>query len=262
MKNTVQPLFVTLLLLFYAQASFAKCLGNALDVWPGPGTTVRQNAVFVLNGTGTSMSVIYGLNTKYPIYLKAGKQKIKLQMKETLTGDFKVAQAILIPATNLQAGLEYELIIDNLPDNERVTMYDRTTGKELKTRWKVIEGLDKTAPLFTQQPQYTSKAKQALGCGPAVRVNFSFTTADTVSNVLVQATVKDMVTGRMLTYYIAPLGNTITIGHGMCAGAFDFVDSRAYEVSFALMDASGNITPEPSKAIAFTAPTFADSGEE
>jgi phosphate/sulfate permease len=257
MKRTLPQLFLATLLLLYTATAYAKCAGSGLDVWPAPGTSIRQNPVFILNGYAASMTVINGLNIKYPVYLKSGNQKIKLQVKEILIGQYRIAQAILIPRENLEAGKVYEMCIDSLPDNESIRMYNNTSNTRLKIQWQVTNGLDKDAPQWTQPPAYTNKTKNALGCGPAIAVNFSFGSNEAPAALMVLATVKDMVTGKKTDYYIVPAEGKITVGYGMCSGAFDFTDSRAYEVTFALMDASGNITP-PCNPISFTAPTFAD----
>jgi hypothetical protein len=47
---------------------------------------------------------------------------------------------------------------------------------------------------------------------------------------------------------------TIKIGHGMCLGAFLFENGDDYEISFDLMDASGNTTNWTDDKIEFTKP--------
>ncbi len=253
-RITVQATFLLALLLL-SVASFAKCAASSLSVWPAPGT-IKQNPIFVLDGYAASMDVIVGLNKKYAVYLKSGNARIKLEVKETLLGQYRIAQAILVPIENLRAGKEYELCIDSLPANEGVRMYDSQTYKPIKIKWKVIEGIDKEAPQWTAQPKYLDKAKHAFGCGPGIDVNFSYAANDSLANYIIKATVKDVATGEKAIYYINAAKDKITIGHGMCSGAFDFVDNKAYEVEFSLMDASGNISQWPTCPIAFTGPTF------
>jgi lipoprotein-anchoring transpeptidase ErfK/SrfK len=255
------PLHIPFLLvsLLFSAASFAKCAGAYLSVWPAPGK-INQNPIFVLDGYAASMDVIYNLNKKYAVYLKSGNTKIKLEIRETLTGQYRIAQAILVPTENLQIGKEYELIIDDLPENEGVRMYDYTNNKKLAIKWKVVAGIDKEAPQWTVQPKYTGKSKMAFGCGPGIDVSFSYAANDSLSNHLIKATVKDVATGKTATYYIPASQNKITVGHGMCSGAFDLIDDKAYEVEFSLMDASGNTSQWPTCWIGFTAPSF-NSGQ-
>jgi len=247
-------LFISLLL---AAAALAKCGPSQLTIWPAPGGTINQNPIFVLDGyEEASINIIYNLNKKYAVYLKSGNTKIKLQVKETLTGQYRIAQAILVPTENLQAGKEYELVIDSLPEHQGIRMYDYINKKMFAIKWTAVAGIDKQAPQWSAQPKYLDKQKHAFGCGPGIDINFSYATNDSLSNHLIKATVKDLSTGQKATYYIPAAPNKITVGHGMCAGAFDFMEKQGYEVEFSLMDASGNLSQSPTCSIAFTGPTF------
>jgi hypothetical protein len=59
---------------------------------------------------------------------------------------------------------------------------------------------------------------------------------------------------------VSPVSNTLRIGYGMCSGEFYFEDGEKYEISFSLMDASGNMTDSLTKRITFISPTDKDTG--
>ena len=63
--------------LFYSFSANAICAENGLRIFPS-GATIKQNSIFVIDGYAQSQKVILGLNKAYPVYLKSGKQKIKL----------------------------------------------------------------------------------------------------------------------------------------------------------------------------------------
>lgn len=59
---------------------------------------------------------------------------------------------------------------------------------------------------------------------------------------------------------VTPDSTSLRIGHGMCSGEFDFEDGGEYEISFSLIDASGNRNDTLTKAIKFISPTDKDTG--
>jgi hypothetical protein len=76
------------------------------------------------------------------------------------------------------------------------------------------------------------------------------------SEIIIKTTVKNLKTRKETTYYIEPNQEVINVGHGMCSGAFAYVeDDEHYEIEFAYMDSSGNLTPWTGERIKFTKPT-------
>lgn len=135
---------------------------------------------------------------------------------------------------------------------------------------KVILGLNKAYPVYLKSGNQKinliiteiNKSLVYYGCGPSIHVVFSNPAKDN-SDIIVQTTVKDLKTKQETTYYIQPVGDKIKVGHGMCSGAFDFEDgSQNFEVAFAFIDASGNLTPWTGEPIKFTKPKVQTSDEE
>lgn len=233
---------------------YADCAGTGLWIFPS-GQTIRQNSIFVLDGYAESQNVILGLNKKHNIYLKSGNKKIKLQVIEICVGQFYLTQAVLKPETELEAGLDYTMYIDSLPEYESFNKYNRTTHKYEPVKYKVVAEKDIEKPLLTTKPKELKKTLVHYGCGPSIHLVFSNPAKDN-SDLIVKTTVKDLKTGKEATYYIEPDGDNINVGHGMCSGAFEFEDkSNNYEVEFSFMDASGNLTSWTGERIKFTKPT-------
>src|SRR5690606_37222929 len=92
------------------------------------------------------------------------------------------------------------------------------------------------------------------GWGRSIHVVFS-NPAQANSELLIKTTVKNLKTGKQTTYYVKPDSQKIKVGHGMCAGAFDFDDGNNYEVEFSFIDSSGNITFWTGERIKFTKPS-------
>lgn len=240
--------------LFCTATVYADCAETGIWIFPS-GQTIKQNAIFVLDGYAESQKVIKGLNKKHNIYLRSGNKKIKLLVTEICVGQFYLTQAVLKPETELEAGLEYTMHIDNLPKYESFNKYNKTIQKYEPVTYKVVHEKDNEKPLLISKPKELEKTLIHFGCGPSIHVIFSNPVKDN-SEVIIKTTVKNQKTGKKTTYYIQPDGDKIKVGHGMCSGAFDFEEkSDNYEVEFSFMDASGNLTAWAGETLKFSKPT-------
>jgi hypothetical protein len=238
--------------LYCSTSLYADCSGNGLYVFPS-GNTIRQNSIFVLDAYAHSQSIIFELNKTHPIYLKSGSRRVKLIVKEICIGQFELTQAILTPEKKLEPGLEYELFIDKLPINERLKRYNNKTNQYEPIKFNVVAGIDTDTPVLLSTPKEINKSFVQFGCGPAISVDFNFPVKDS-SEVIIKTTVKNLKSGVETTYYIKTENNEISVGHGMCSGAFKFDESNDYEIEFSFMDASGNLTTWKGERIKFTKP--------
>ena len=253
MCNFMRQLLTIIIGLFCTVTAYADCAGTGLWVFPN-GKTIKQNSIFVLNGYAESQNLILGLNKKYNVYLKSGNKKIKLLVTEICVGQFYLTQAILKPAAELEAGLEYTMYIDSLPQYESFNKYNTTTHKYEPVTYKVVAEKDLEKPQLSSQPKEIKKSLVHYGCGPSIHVVFNNPSNDK-SDIIIRTTVKNLKTGKETTYYIEPDGDKIKVGHGMCSGAFDFDEGNNYEIEFSFMDSSGNITAWTGKRIKFSKPT-------
>jgi hypothetical protein len=253
-KANLKKIILIFILIFTALNGFSKCASSGLYFWPTK-PTISQNSIFVIDGYATSQEIINGLGSVYKVFLKSKTQKIKLAIQELLVGQYSLTQAVLKPETALSMGEEYELLIENLGDSEGlVSKYNSTTGQREKIKWTIIKNDDTIPPSWTTIPKYTNSTNQMYGCGPATFVDFSFSAIDS-SEFLIRTTVKNMSTQKETTYYLTSTEKTISIGHSMCSGAFNFNNGSKFEVEFSLFDASGNITKWTGDRIPFKSPT-------
>src|SRR5690606_27206257 len=117
--------------------------------------TVSQNSFFVIDGYASSQKIISGLGTTYKVYLKSDKEKIKLNVRELLVGQYSLTQAILKPEKILSVGQEYELIIENLGELEsQVYKYNDATRQREKVKWTVSNFNDTVSPTWTKMPKF------------------------------------------------------------------------------------------------------------
>lgn len=238
--------------LFPAMAG-AKCAMNG--IYPlSQNTILNRNGLIILEFYGASQSLVPGLNKTYPVYLLSGKEKVPLQVAETLRGEFMLIQVVLKATADLTAGKEYELHIGQLPDYEREPQkYNGRLGKWETLTFTISNEADLVKPSFGRLPAETKKTMIALGCGPARWVYFSLSSNDE-SETFVRARVKNKATGKLTEFILLIENGRVMVGHGMCSGGFHFDNGTDFEVTFALMDQSGN-SSETTEAIAFRAPS-------
>jgi len=237
----------------------AECTSSAIWCWPTR-TIIKKNSIFILTFYGLSQNIVSQIGKKHSVYLRSGKQKFPLLIKEIHKGEFELTQVLLKPSNELTGGLEYEIFIDSLPQYEGIEKWNSETKKRETAKWIVSNSRDTEKPIWTELPTFNSKTMVEYGCGPAKWVNFSFRFSDS-SDILIKATVKSLKTLTETTYYLEKEDNKIKIGHGMCSGAFHFGQGNKYEVTFSLMDQSGNFSANNSKPIIFTQPSVPTQGE-
>lgn len=233
----------------------AECAGEGLWAFPQT-TTIKQNSLIVVTGYFRSQRIVTSLNKKYPIYLESEGHKVKLNVKSTYKGMFELTQAILKPNEKLIAGRTYQLKIDKLDDFRRsqLSRWNSELGKNEPIAWKVDGATDTEIPKLLNQPELIDKRTTHYGCGPAMYADFKIQTNDE-SDVLVKTELIDLESGESTTYFLSFNDtDTLSVGHGMCSGAFDFQENGKYKVRFSLMDICGNENNDWTAWIAFDSP--------
>ncbi|QKJ63228.1 hypothetical protein [Flavobacterium sp. M31R6] len=246
-----EKIYLILSLLFVINSS-AKCADNGFSVFPS-NKKIKQNSIFVISGYYSSQDIIELLNKEYLVYLKSGNEKVNLIVTEFHKGQYNVSQSILKPERNLKIGLEYTLVIDSLPGNENLEKFNSETYKYEPFKFIVTNDIDNEKPTFTSKPIIIKNESNFLGCGISSFVVFNCPILDK-SEYLVKATIRNIKSNKTSTYYINPYDGKISIGHGMCSGAFNLEDENSYEVEFEIMDASANYTIWNKEKIKFKKP--------
>lgn len=232
----MRHLITILLLVLTVHTARAMCGGATAQVWPS-GKTLSPNPVILIDVSGNS-SLIHLMGTRYHAMLCSGNDTIPLTIAERFEGQFSASQALFRPERALQKRQEYELFIQGLENPLEMVYRMDPKGNKLPVRWNVSDETDLVAPQWTQQTSYKDASYMSYGCGPAVSMNFNLQ-ADP-ADVLVRTTVTNKLTGKMHFYYLHPEDGQLSVGHGMCSGAFVFEPQAEYDVCFCLVDASGN----------------------
>jgi hypothetical protein len=241
-----------LMLMIAANPLFADCGGGSYSVWP-KSKTLHPNGIIVIGASGDKFEYGSGIGVKYPAYLICDSVRVKLVVLERHTGDYDMTQVLLKPAVPLKSGAVYELRIDSLPLIESGSRkYNYDLRREEMYQWKISDSNDTLAPVWNAKPHVTSKSYVQYGCGPEMHVNFNYQIADS-SAVLLRTTVTNSDTKKKTTYCLAASDTAVSVGMYMCGGEFVLKRNVIYEVTFDIIDASGNVTPWIGKPIQFTA---------
>lgn len=245
-------IFTVLLFLSIGFKGLADCAGTGLYVFPAQ-KEIKKTSLFLLEGYAESQHVIHGLNTKHSIYLQSGNERIALEVIETHIGQFYLTQALLKPEKSLTPGKHYQLVIDSLPAYEQFGNYNSSTQKYDPIVYLIKDESDIKAPDWDAVVSEKSKSLQHFGCGPDIHVTFDFKATDD-SEIWALAKVKSVETGNITSYILHQSNLGVSVGHGMCSGAFTFNEGVQFQVRFSLMDSSGNKASNDSEWVAFTKP--------
>lgn len=251
----MKQLLLVLIAVAYSAPLYADCSDSGISIFPRQ-STIKQNPIFILEGYLESQPIITGLNKQYPIYLQNDHEKVRLQVTETLIGQVALTQAVLKPEKELEAGTEYTLIIENLPEHECIALFGLAP-----IIYKVTLGRDLEKPLLNGKVRVLKKTLVHYGCGPSTHVLFSNPATDS-SALLVKVKLKSIKSGKETAYYIQVADTYFGIGRGMCSGAFSFNSGNTYEATFVFMDASGNTASMKGEKLQFTKPTVLTPGED
>ncbi|MBC7448227.1 MAG: hypothetical protein H7330_09235 [Hymenobacteraceae bacterium] len=245
----MKKIILILLALLPALRGAAKCGGRGLWVWP-TSSFVSTNAVFVLNANGLSQEVITNLNKKHAVYLISENQKVRLQVREVCVGQYLITQAVLVPIDPLVVGADYQLIIENLPQYQALESRKTEMGRLEQPHWKVSASLAPEPIAWLSSPKVVNKQKIEYGCGPERYVTFNYALAIS-GEYLLKTTIQGAGDNFKTTYYLEAERGQVSVGHGMCSGAFLLADNSHYEVTFDVFDAQGNVFAWQGPPIAF-----------
>jgi hypothetical protein len=245
--------------LFLSVTLHAKCVLNGIYL-TSTNREVFNHSYIIIEFLEGSKQIAEKLNIHYPVFLRAGNDKIPLQVEEILTGGYRKTQVIVRLTKAPFPGKKYTLIIGNLKKADaKPEEYNYETRKTEPFIFTGVAAPSVKAPVFINAPQELKKTMVSYGCGPARWIYYQFSSS--LENIFVKAALTDKTTGRTTTYIVAAeKDGTLKIGHGMCSGSFGFSEGHQYEISFSLLDPGGNKST-PASALTVV-PPFKETEEE
>ncbi len=234
----MKTLFSFLLLTVVNLVALADCAGSGIYVWPKT-SEISENPVITVEGYYSDQKIIRSIEKEYHLYLKSEHQLVRLKLIEVLEGQMDLTQIVLKPLKQLTDGVKYELCAFSTPKSPSSLPVEYELNIP-NTKWTVKALNDKTNPIFEQQPQLTGSTVIYYGCGPSNFMNFAYATNETTA-YLIRTTVTNIEDESSITYYLPANGKgELSVGHGMCSGAFTPILGVKYKIEFSLLDGSWN----------------------
>lgn len=237
MKKTI---FTLLFLCFYAP-SFSYPVIWGFNIYPKT-NSITSNPIFIIEGYSASQEVIANLNIRHKIYLWSFKEIVPLTVEKSLSS----GQVILKPIQLLKLGETYELRIDNLDEYNK--------GAWDTVRYQVNQSADTIPPEWYATPIYHNKIYEEFYCGGGGSSVYFCGKAIDTSPIFIYVKITE---GKktIATYYL-PFSNSGLIDIG------SYTQNEIYEVSFSLMDASGNKFKYMTEKIPFRGATINDKNNK
>ena len=224
-------------------SALADCMSSGIWVYPKGGTLVK-NSLFFIEGYYYDQEKVRDFGKGTHAYLVNGDSKIELETVQLYEGMMHLTTAVMKPSSTISSKRAYHLLIEDEEGNEEyIKEYDGRNHKWHKIFWKIADKEDTSSPSWEQEPTFEKTDYVAFGCGPAVNALFNAQLSDQ-SKTFVVTEVKNLTAEESNTYLLNIEGNTLSIGHGMCSGAFKYKEKHKYAVRFKLMDICGNENEE------------------
>jgi hypothetical protein len=212
-----------------AWAAHAKCGSRALEVWPRPGATIAPAERLILEGYGGSQPFVATLSSRSPELVPEvpGRAAVPLRVIATYYGERGITQSVLVPSQPLRVNTRYRLDAQGLGQH-----------KFGRWSWEVRDRAAGLPPAWTSAPSAAGGDHVRFGCGPArhAYIEAGLRGDDVWVRVGVRAAGQK---GPSREFLLRMKDGRLSIGHGMCSGAYKLLPGVAYQVTLVAVDAFG-----------------------
>lgn len=234
-------------LLSVAPDAGAKCRGTWLSAFPDK--TIHANSWLVLQAGGQARELVRNLANHRAALVRQG-ERVEVTVMAVHDGQFNVTQAIIRPSKPLTRGATYRLSLDE------AAVEAASIGWDLKRlEWTVGPPSGSGTPRWSGAPTVDGSRYTRYGCGPAKYVDMRLPVVDTG---LLGALVEVRPAGakaRPVRFLVPIRDGKISLGHGMCSGAFTYTSGARYDVRvLSVLDTQGNRVSAPPHALTVDAP--------
>ena len=227
---------VLLLSLFLPALAGAKCAWTWTSTWNQ--SRISPNDWIVVYGGGDAMGALLNMQQHAPRLVSQGHE-VPLRVMATHQGQMNRAQAVLKPASPLRPGQSYKLAL-----NEHGQHFQRLEWHVQNRARGVVSVLG--------NPRVTDTSRQRFGCGPAVHIELEVPTQGETLGFLVEVTDQD---GKRHRYMLPSRNGQLSVGHGMCSGAFKLRGGQQYEIRvLSALTPGGRTIDMPRHTLKVTAP--------
>jgi len=220
------------------------CASNGLSFFPSE-KEISLNSNFIIEGYAMSQKTIINLKDKMVYLEDKESNKIHLEIIEILKGEMNLTQAILKPKNQLKPNTTYFLRISNLNEIDKDELYkwNYNTNEKEPISWKTKNIIFSDLINENLEIEYSKNEATLYGCGPAIYSIFEVKNSPNIE-VWYRTEVVNIKTNIKTTYILINYKTELKVGHGMCSGAFRFLEKSEYKLRFTPMNTDGkmNIT--------------------
>lgn len=242
--------FVCLVTL-WGESLSAMCASEAYWVWP-PSGPVPPNVTLLVETYGKLQDALQpGRDAE--VELRGADEVIPLEPLLSFRGEFLVRQTLFRPARELSPGVEYQLFAPAIAEGPLIYY---TFAGQVAYSWTANAWADLGAPVAQGAPEVTGSRYVPLGCGPQIQVDVAVPMHDESPVLVLAEVVPDGETIGVAGSYLLPVTDgAVTVGHGMCSGAFRLQPGGRYSLRMQVLDAAGNRALPWHGAVEFEVPS-------
>jgi len=234
----IRMMIVSLVLLAFCHVAEADCARGGLTVFPE--NELLPTSAIVIGGYARSQEFIDQIVAGAPLFLQSDEHVVELAVLDHKKGSFLVRQVLLQPAEVLKIGASYSITTSPLSTDGSPMLADgssssATTWGIESFSWEVVPGVDEDLVCKPLAPSYSNPEVQFFGCGPSINACFSVELSAPERQVVL-ARLEEVATGKVQEYYVTVQNQQVLIGHGMCAGPFEFGSGDLFRARFQPFD--------------------------
>lgn len=230
--------FVFLISLSSFSCESFDCSASGIYTYPDK-ETISLNELIIIEGYANSQKIVKNLSHR-KVFLIAKNDKVVLNFKTTNVGEMSLTQSLFIPSRDLKPNTTYYLKFENQTKEETrlLKKWNRKTEKNEEINFKTNKKRTDQNNYRDIEYHFKDTNFTLFGCGPAVYANFKVSGfGNTI--ILHKVEVLNLKNQKNRTYYLYSFKSEISIGHGMCSGAFKFNGGDKYKVRFTPISSSG-----------------------
>lgn len=216
----------------------AMCPVGGYSVWPPPGQ-VPNNTLILVEVHGYLGRPLESGSAAVAT-LRGGGEVIPLEPIQRLGGRGSNRQVLFKPFRRLTPGVEYEIHIPGLEDGP-LTHITFDPPEEVPVRWVAQETADLASPVWVGRPRVVEKRYIDWACGSEIEVDVELPARESGPLLaLAELSPTGATRGEPQTHLLRVVDGVVSVGHGMCGGAFDLEPGGEYLLRPVLLDAAGN----------------------
>tara|TARA_R110002073_G_scaffold334200_2_gene523231 strand:- start:13280 stop:14059 length:780 start_codon:yes stop_codon:yes gene_type:complete len=204
--------------------------------------SIGLNQMIIIEGYAHSQKTINSFNDRN-LYLVTDKDKVLLNHKATYVGQMELTQAIFTPSILLKPNTTYYIELENQTAKEKLLLRKWNNQVSKYERLSITTGNKRSVNLNLKNIKFkfSETSFVSYGCGPETYSSFKIINQPK-EKIFYKTEVKNITTGKIKSYYLKSNKNEISIGHGMCSGAFVFTKNDNYTVRFTPINPNGELS--------------------